>query len=189
MKTLKIQQIRPNPKNPRFIRDDKFARLCKSLNDFPAMLHKRPVVVNEDGIILGGNMRFRAAKDLGWKEIPVEIFSRKDAEKEMAERGKTYEELCDEFVIKDNSSFGEWDWDALANEWNVEALKEWGLDVPQYDSSVDIDGFFEEKPETEKKIEFRIILQFTEEEYGKVMEAFKQHEGTKESVVYKLLGL
>lgn len=124
MKMVKIGQIKTNPKNPRLIKDDKFRKLVKSLEQFPAMIHKRPIVVNEDNVILGGNMRFRAAKELGWKEIPVEVFTREEA-------GEFYEKACDEFIIKDNSSFGEWDWEILANEWDAAELSDWGLDIPE----------------------------------------------------------
>ena len=115
--TLKIREIKNNPNNPRLIKDDKFKKLVKSIQEFPEMLDAREVVVNKDHIILGGNMRFKAAKEAGIKEVPVKIVDW-DEDKQR------------QFVIKDNVSGGEWDWDQLANEWEAEELDEWGLDVP-----------------------------------------------------------
>ena len=117
-KKIKISEIKLNPNNPRLIKDDKFAKLVKSVKEFPEMLDIRPIVVNSDMIILGGNMRFRACKEAGLKEIPVIIAE-----------GLT-EQQQKEFLIKDNVSGGEWDWDMLANEWEVEQLDSWGLDIP-----------------------------------------------------------
>jgi hypothetical protein len=117
-KSIKISEIKPNPNNPRLIKDDKFAKLVKSVKDFPEMLTIRPIVVNSDMIILGGNMRYKACKEAGLKEIPVIIAE-----------GLT-EQQQKEFLIKDNVAGGEWDWDMLANEWDDEKLVEWGLDLP-----------------------------------------------------------
>jgi hypothetical protein len=117
-KKIKISEIKLNPNNPRLIKDDKFAKLVKSVKEFPEMLDIRPIVVNSDMIILGGNMRYKACKEAGLKEIPVIIAE-----------GLT-EQQQKEFLIKDNVSGGEWDWDMLANEWDDEKLVEWGLDLP-----------------------------------------------------------
>lgn len=124
-KKVKISDIKLNPNNPRLIKDDKFAKLVKSVKEFPEMLDIRPIVVNSDMIILGGNMRFRACKEAGLKEIPVIIAE-----------GLT-EQQQKEFLIKDNVAGGEWDWDMLANEWEAEELTEWGLDVWQQATPVD----------------------------------------------------
>lgn len=118
MKRLeKIRNVRTHPDNPRLIKDIKFERLVKSLRDFPEMLEKRPIVVNQDLICLGGNMRLKAAREAGLKEIWIDV-------------ADWSEEKQREFIIKDNSGFGEWDWDILANEWNPEDLNDWGLDLP-----------------------------------------------------------
>ena len=117
-KLVKISEVRLNPNNPRQIKDDKFKNLIKSIKDFPEMLNIRPIVVNEDMVILGGNMRFRACKEAGLKEVPVIVAN------------NLTEDQQREFLIKDNVSGGEWDWDLLANEWEVEQLEEWGLDIP-----------------------------------------------------------
>lgn len=120
---MKLSTIRPNPKNPRVLRDDKFQKLKKSIEDFPKMMELRPIVVDDDGVILGGNMRFRALQDIYGKngEIPDEWVKRAADLTEDEKR---------QFVIKDNAAFGEWDWDMLANEWDAEELAEWGIDTP-----------------------------------------------------------
>jgi DNA modification methylase len=115
---VKISEVKSNPNNPRQIKDDKFAKLVQSIKDFPEMLDIRPIVVNADMVVLGGNMRFKACKEAGLKEVPIIV-----AENLTDEQQK-------EFIIKDNVSGGEWDWDMLANEWEVEQLDAWGLDVP-----------------------------------------------------------
>ena len=122
---MKISEIKPNPNNPRLIKDDKFKKLCQSLRDFPEMLELRPIVVNKDMIILGGNMRYKAAKEIGLKEIPVKVADNLTPEQER------------EFLIKDNTSGGEWDWELLVNEWNSEELEAWGLDLVGFDENVE----------------------------------------------------
>lgn len=123
--TIKISEIKLNPNNPRLIKDDKFKKLVKSIQDFPEMLDIRPIVVNSDMIILGGNMRFKACKEAGLKEIPVIIAD------------NLTEEQQREFLIKDNTSGGEWDFEMLANEWDVEQLEDWGLDLPKFEDDID----------------------------------------------------
>lgn len=117
MEVVKINAVKLNPNNPRIIKDDKFKKLVQSIKDFPEMLNIRPIVVNKDMIILGGNMRYKACKEAGLKEIPIIITD-------------LSEEKQREFLIKDNTSGGEWDWEVLSNEWDVEELESWGLDVP-----------------------------------------------------------
>jgi DNA modification methylase len=118
MQKVKLSDIRPNPNNPRVIKDDKFKKLVKSIQDFPQMLELRPIVVNDEMIVLGGNMRLKALEHLGIKETYIIKASDLTQKQEQ------------EFIIKDNVGYGEWDWDQLANEWDVEDLDEWGLDLP-----------------------------------------------------------
>jgi len=120
MKTVKISEVKINPNNPRLIKDDKFKKLVQSIKDFPEMLNIRPIVVNKDMIILGGNMRYKACKETGLKEVPIII-------------ADLTEEQQREFLIKDNTSGGEWNWELLANEWDSEQLEAWGLDIPNFD--------------------------------------------------------
>jgi DNA modification methylase len=114
---MNISEIKSNPNNPRIIKDDKFKKLVQSIKDFPEMLEKRPIVVNADMVVLGGNMRLKACKEAGLKDVPVMI-------------ADWSEEQQREFIIKDNVGFGEWDWDTIANEWDSEEVEKWGLDIP-----------------------------------------------------------
>jgi DNA modification methylase len=115
---VKINSIKTNPKNPRLIKDDKFKKLVNSIKEFPQMLELRPIVVDENNIILGGNMRHKACIEAGLKEVYIV------QAKDLTELQK------DEFIVKDNVGFGEWDWDILANEWDIEKLTDWGLELP-----------------------------------------------------------
>jgi len=119
MKTEKvsIKEVIPNKSNPRIIKDSKFVKLVQSIKDFPQMLEIRPIVVDENNIILGGNMRFKACIEAGLKEVFI------------IKANDLTEEQKHEFIVKDNVGFGEWDWDILANEWDTEKLEDWGLDL------------------------------------------------------------
>jgi hypothetical protein len=127
MKTelVKLSEVKNNPNNPRTLKDDKFHKLVKSIKEFPEMLEIRPIVVNDDMIVLGGNMRLKACKEAGLKEVHI------------IKASNLTEEQQKQFIIKDNVGFGEWDWDMLANEWNAEELESWGLDVPNWSLGVD----------------------------------------------------
>ena len=118
IQSVKISDVKSNPNNPRLIKDDKFTKLVQSLKDFPEMANVRPIVVNQDFVVLGGNMRLKAMKEAGWKEVPVQVVDWSEDQQK-------------EFIVKDNVGFGEWDWDMLANEWDADDLEKWGLDVPQ----------------------------------------------------------
>ena len=118
---VKISEVKVNPNNPRLIKDDKFAKLVQSIKDLPQMLEIRPIVVNTDMVVLGGNMRLKACKEAGLKEVPIIIA---DNLTEQQQR---------EFLIKDNVSGGEWDWQMLANDWDTVQLEEWGLDIPNFE--------------------------------------------------------
>lgn len=118
---VKISDVKVNPNNPRLIKDDKFAKLVQSIKDLPQMLAIRPIVVNSDMVVLGGNMRLKACKEAGLKEVPIIIAD------------NLTEEQQREFLIKDNVSGGEWDWQMLANDWDTEQLNDWGLDIPNFE--------------------------------------------------------
>ena len=140
VQTVKISDVKSNPNNPRLIKDDKFKKLVQSLKDFPEMANVRPIVVNQDFVVLGGNMRLKAMKEAGWKEVPVEVVD-------------WPEEKQREFIIKDNVGFGEWEWDVLANEWEADDLEKWGLDIPNFESEPtgdDLIGDEKNKPATLK---------------------------------------
>jgi hypothetical protein len=128
---VKVSEIKPNLKNPRIIKDDKFQKLVNSIKEFPEMLEKRPLVcytdVDKKLVILGGNMRFKAAKELGIKELSVVLAD------------DWTEEQKAQFLIKDNLGYGEWDWNIIANEWDETNLNDWGLDIPVFESPKDLD--------------------------------------------------
>ena len=121
MEIVKINTVKTNSNNPRIIKDDKFKKLVKSIKDFPEMLKLRPIVVNDEMIVLGGNMRLKACKEAGLTEIPI------------IKASDLTEEQQREFIIKDNVGFGEWDWDIISNEWDTEKIQEWGLDLPLFE--------------------------------------------------------
>lgn len=128
---VNLSEIKSNPNNPRIIKDDKFHKLVESIKTFPRMLEIRPIVVNKDMIVLGGNMRLKACKEAGLKKVPV-IFA-----------DDLTEEQQREFIIKDNVGFGEWDWAMLANEWNYKELDDWGLTLPNFDVGHDANNMNE----------------------------------------------
>jgi ParB-like chromosome segregation protein Spo0J len=121
---MKLSDIKANPDNPRVIKDEAFNRLVQSIKDFPKMMALRPMVVDDNLTVLGGNMRLRALRHLGYKDIPDEWVKR---------ASDLTEEEKKQFIIKDNVSVGDWDWDTLANEWDVEELEDWGLDIPNFE--------------------------------------------------------
>jgi len=134
--TIETKKLKSNPNNPRVIKKDKLHKLVQSLREFPEMLEARPIVVDPDYMVLGGNMRLQAAIKAGLTEVPVYIASWEETKQK-------------QFIIKDNVGFGEWDWDALANEWNADELNDWGLDVPVLQDA---------EPEIEPEIEFSEYL-------------------------------
>jgi len=156
---VKISEVKPNKDNPRIIKDDKFKKLVQSIKEFPEMLKLRPIVVNDDMVVLGGNMRLKACKESGLKEVHI------------IKASNLTEAQQREFIIKDNVGFGEWDWDSLANEWNSELLAEWGLDVWQQpvevdysllDDNDDLDGQLDEMTNGVKKA---IQIEFEPDHY------------------------
>lgn len=114
---MKLSNIKPNPNNPRLIKDDRFVKLVKSIKEFPKMMDLRPIVVDNNNTILGGNMRYKALKELGYKEIPDAWVKRAEDLTEDEQR---------RFIAVDNVNFGEWEWGKIANEWNTEEFTEWG---------------------------------------------------------------
>jgi DNA modification methylase len=127
MQRVPIGTIKNNPNNPRVIKDDKFKKLVQSIKDLPEMAEVRPVVVNTDMVVLGGNMRLKAMREAGWKDVPIQVVDW-DEDKQR------------QFIIKDNVSGGEWDWDMLANEWDTEELQEWGLDLPDFNNAKELEA-------------------------------------------------
>jgi len=165
-KLLNIKEVRENPENPRFIIDSKFKKLVESIKSFPEMLEKRPIVVDENMVVLGGNMRLKACKAAGIFEIWVDIA------KDWTEEQKK------EFIVKDNIGFGQWDWDILANEWNTEELQSWGLDLPTFDKEVDyslLDDFdiSDELEDLTNGVKKAIQIPFNLDDYEEAQELYK----------------
>jgi len=164
VKKIHISKIQENKKNPRVIKGYKFEKLVKSIKDFPKMMELRPIIVNDQNVILGGNMRYKAAVEAGLNE--VFIVQAKNLTPKQQE----------EFIIKDNSSFGEWDWDILANEWEIKELSDWGLDLPKIyfdeDKEPEIDkDIFDHELDTYINAKIKqITLYFNAEDYEKAIE-------------------
>jgi DNA modification methylase len=145
VKLVPIGSVKGNSRNPRFIRDEKFKKLVASLVEFPEMANLRPLVVDENMTVLGGNMRLKAMQELKWKEVPVVVAEGlTDAQK-------------DEFVIKDNVGFGDWNWEQLANEWDAEELTRWGLDIPGFDVDLELEAE-EDEYEMPDELQTDIVL-------------------------------
>jgi len=170
-----INEIKPNPNNPRIIKDHKFKQLVKSIQDFPQMLELRPIVIDENNMVLGGNMRLKACIEAGITDVPV-----KQA-KDLTEEQKK------EFIVKDNVGYGEWDWDDLANNWDIEELTEWGLDIPNFDNG-DYADKNKELNIDDIEDSMTINLKYTEEEYLIVKEALSKIASTPEMAIWKLIG-
>jgi ParB-like chromosome segregation protein Spo0J len=164
-----IGNVKTNPNNPRFIKDEKFKKLVKSIKTFPKMLELRPIVVNDDMTVLGGNMRLKASKEAGLKEVHVVKASNfTEAEQK-------------EFIIKDNVGFGEWDWDIISNEWDTEEVEEWGLDLPIFEDDIEEPKYDELTAENNNKppiikITFKNEkdLQDAEEEIAKIVSKYEK---------------
>jgi hypothetical protein len=172
---VKTSEIKENGENPRYISEDKFTKLKKSIKEFPEMLEKRPLIVDEEMIVLGGNMRLKALKELGYKEIPI-----------IRALGWS-EEQKKEFIIKDNLGFGSWDWDILANEWDTTKLGEWGMDLPSYFDDTSLDGFFDDPAPQDEAGLNKIILEYPEEECIEIKEMLLHLASTPEEAVRILL--
>jgi hypothetical protein len=141
---MKLSQIKPNPNNPRLIKDERFEKLCKSIQEAPKFMALRPIIIDGEGMILGGNMRYKALLHLGYKEVPDTWVKRADDLTEEERR---------RFIISDNVGFGEWEWETVANEWDVEELADWGLDVPDFaimPTDEELIGEHKNKPATMK---------------------------------------
>ena len=175
-----IAEIKPNPKNPRVIKDDKFAKLVKSITDFPQMLEKRPLVcfTDVDGklVVLGGNMRLKAAKEVGLKELPVVLAD------------DWTEEQKNEFLIKDNVGFGEWQWDELAADWDAQQLQDWGLDLPGFDLNSDNLGTDFNLPDGDKAPFQQMTFTLADEQADQIKIAIDEIKETEEYKYAETMG-
>lgn len=165
---MKLSEIHTNPDNPRFIRDERFIALKKQINEFPKMMKLRPIIVDKDGMILGGNMRYRALLDLGFKDVPDGWIRVADELNEEEKR---------RFIITDNVPFGQHDWDALANDWDETELEEWGIELPT-EWGVDENDFNDEfsLPNAEKGFSQMAFI-VTEQQKGVIENALRKSKG------------
>jgi ParB-like chromosome segregation protein Spo0J len=176
---MKLSEINPNPNNPRLVKDDRFKKLVSSIEAFPEMMELRPMIIDENNVILGGNMRYKALQHLKRKEIPDSWVKRAD---ELTNDQKK------EFIIKDNVGFGEHDWDKLANEWDSEQLNDWGLDVWQAPEDVDYSDKNQEIDTDMFSDKMTLKLELSEDEYSFVSDELSKVNANKELALLKLLG-
>jgi len=173
---VSISTVKANPNNPRVIKDDKFRKLVQSIKDFPEMLEIRPIVVNQDMIVLGGNMRLKACKEAGLKEVPI------------IHADNLTEEQQREFIIKDNVSGGEWDWELLASEWDTELLDEWGLDLPGFDADLEEFGEDFSLPDGDKEPFQQMTFTLADEQAEQIKNAIADIKGTEEYKYCETMG-
>lgn len=176
MIVVPIHEIKANPNNPRLIKDEKFAKLVKSIKEFPEMLELRPIVVNDDMIVLGGNMRLKACKEAGLIQIPV------------IKASSLTEEQQKEFIIKDNVGFGEWDWELIANEWDAEQVTEWGLDIPGFDLDSNTLGEGFTLPDGDKEPFQQMTFTLADEQATVIKNAIDEIKGTDEYKYAETMG-
>ena len=153
-----IKSVIPNPENPRIIKDENFEKLVNSIKDFPEMMNIRPIVVNQEMVTLGGNMRLRACKEAGLKKVPI-IKTSLTKEQER------------EFIVKDNVGYGEWDWEMLGNEWDIDELNYWGLKVDLWKNKEEDEVTMGDDEPVQKNI----MIPIKEEDYKPLMELIKFH--------------
>lgn len=164
---MKIQEIKPNPNNPRIIKDHKFKQLVKSIQDFPQMLELRPIVIDENNMVLGGNMRLKACLEAGLTDVPV------------IHANNLTEDKKKEFIVKDNVGYGEWDFDELANNWDIEELTEWGLEIPNFKvneldySILDQSDVIDQMNDMANSVRKAIQIEFEPEHYEEAQEIVK----------------
>lgn len=173
---VKISDVKLNPNNPRLIKDEKFKKLVQSIKDFPEMLDIRPIVVNSDMVILGGNMRFKACKEAGLKEVPIIVAD------------NLTEEQQREFLIKDNTSGGEWNFEMLANEWDIEQLDAWGLDVGGFDLDSDELGTDFSLPDGDKAPFQQMTFTLADEQAEQIKNAIADIKETEEYKYAETMG-
>ena len=178
---IDINKIKKNPDNPRLIKDSQYQTLIRSIKEFPEMLKLRPLVLDESNTILGGNMRYEACRELGIKEIPV-IYAKGLTDKQKKE-----------FIIKDNLSYGEWDYAMLANEWDTEQLQNWGLNIPEFNemNQGELDSFFKEDDTGQDENGFcKLVFNFdSDDTVNYIKDKLKEKGKTIELGLMKVLGL
>ena len=174
IKKVKISEVKPNPNNPRLIKDDKFKKLVKSIQEFPDMLNVRPIVVNKDMIVLGGNMRLKAIKEAGHTEVAIEIVDWTEQQQK-------------EFIVKDNVGYGEWDWSDLANNWDSEELTDWGVDIIGFSNVQDLGEDFS-LPNGDKSPFQQMTFTLADEQAEQIKNAIEEIKSTEEYKYAETMG-
>jgi DNA mismatch repair ATPase MutL len=177
--TVKITEVKSNPNNPRTIKDEKFKKLVESIKGFPQMLSLRPIVVNDDMVVLGGNLRLKACKQAGLKEVPI------------IKASELTDEQQKEFIIKDNVGFGDWDWDTLSNEWDVNEINDWGLDIPNFENHmVDLNSLSDDfsLPEGDKEPFQQMTFTLADDQAEKIKNAIEEIKETQEYKYCETMG-
>ena len=170
-----ITEIKSNPNNPRLIKDHKFKQLVKSIQDFPQMLELRPIVIDENNMVLGGNMRLKACLEAGLTDVPV------------IHANNLTEEKKKEFIIKDNVQFGSHDWSELANNWDVDLIQEWGLDIIGFDNVEDLgEGF--SLPDGDKSPYQQMTFTLADEQATQLKNAIEEIKRTEEYKYAETMG-
>ena len=177
---IKLSSIKPNPNNPRIIRNEKFEKLKQSIEEFPEMMELRPIVIDETNTIIGGNMRFRALQELGKKEVPNNWIKKAS---ELTEDQKK------RFVITDNASFGEWEWEAIKSDWDLDFVADWGVDIPELEPEINYGNKNQEINPDDFEDEMVIKLKYTADDYEKVKTELQKIAVTPEQAVWNLLKL
>jgi hypothetical protein len=176
VKNVPIGKVKANKGNPRFIRDEKFTKLVKSLREFPDMAKLRPLIVNAEMVVLGGNMRLKAMQELKWETVPVIVADNLTPEQEA------------EFIIKDNVGFGEWDWEMLANQWDADLLTDWGLDIPHFDANLDEFGEDFTLPDGDKAPFQQMTFTLADEQAEQIKNAIAEIKHTDEYKYAETMG-
>jgi hypothetical protein len=173
---IALSEVTINPNNPRSIKDERFEKLVKSIQEFPEMLKLRPIVVDNNMVVLGGNMRLQACKKAKLKKVWI------------IKASELTEEQKKEFIIKDNIGFGEWDWEMLANEWETEKLEEWGLEIPGFDVNADELGTNFTLPDGDKAPFQQMTFTLADEQATVIKNAIDEMKGTQEYKYAETMG-
>lgn len=176
---VNLKDIFTNPANPRIIKDTKFQKLVKSIDEFPKMMELRPIIVDSEGMILGGNMRYKALKELGYKEVP---------DNWIKQANDLTEDEIRRFTIADNVGFGEWDYELLANEWDVQELEDWGVDVPGFDLDADKFGDDFSLPDGDKAPFQQMTFTLADEQAEIIKNAIDEIKGTEDYKYAETMG-
>ena len=195
MPQIQISKLKPNPKNPRRITEESMDTLRNSIEQLRSLGKHKPIIIDEDNVILAGNQRYAAYNELGIKKVHISRFTKKEYDEEVKNRkelgtynGETYEDLCDEIMIKDNISAGQWEWEMLHQDYDENKLMEFGLEgFGGHD--FDPEKFFKKQVEFNASAVHKLTLEFSEEQFNFVTDELEKRGGSKEEIIISLLKL